>query len=264
MNYQRHTYHLVDPSPWPLVASLSAFTLMNGAVLYFHFFKYGGYILILGLILVISTMAIWWRDVIREATFEGHHTKVVQKGLKLGVILFIISEIMFFFAFFWAYFHASLAPSIELGSIWPPLGIYPFNPLDVPGLNTIILLGSGITVTWAHYAMGAGIRHQSIVALFLTVFLAGIFTLLQIFEYLEAPFNISDGVYGSTFYLATGFHGAHVIIGTIFLIVCLIRQIKYHFTKEHHLGFNAAAWYWHFVDVVWLVLYGAIYYWGAA
>ena len=263
MKYQRHSYHLVDPSPWPLIGSLSAFTLTNGGVMYFHSYQKGGFVLLLGLILVLLTMFIWWRDVIREATFEGHHTKIVQNGLRYGVILFIVSEVMFFFAFFWSYFHSSLAPTVELGSVWPPEGIQPFNPWDVPLLNTIILLSSGVTVTWAHHAMLSGIRYQAIYALILTVVLAILFTGLQAFEYQEASFDITDGVYGSTFYIATGFHGIHVIIGTLFLIVCLIRLINYHFTKEHHFGFEAAAWYWHFVDVVWLFLFVTIYWWGS-
>jgi len=262
LSYQRHTFHLVDPSPWPFVGGMSAFTLMNGAVMYFHSFSGGGFVLSLGFVLIILTMIVWWRDVIREGTFEGHHTKVVQIGLRYGMVLFIVSEIMFFFAFFWAFFHSSLAPTVELGSVWPPEAISPFNPWDVPLLNTIILLSSGATVTWAHHAITTGVRYQAIYALILTIFLALIFTALQMYEYSEAAFNISDGVYGSTFYMATGFHGFHVIIGTTFLAVCLGRLIKYHFTTKHHFGFEAAAWYWHFVDVVWLFLFVTIYWWG--
>jgi cytochrome c oxidase subunit 3 len=255
-------FHMVTPSPWPFVMSLSAFTMMNGSVMYFHFVNGGKFVMFLGLALVITTMILWWRDVIREATFEGHHTKPVQRGLRYGMILFIVSEIMFFFAFFWAFFHSSLAPSIEIGSIWPPEAIHAFNPWEVPLLNTIILLTSGATVTWAHHALTTGLRLEAIYSLILTVFLALIFTALQAFEYLEASFNIADGIYGSTFFMATGFHGFHVIIGTIFLTVCLIRIIKYHFTITHHFGFEAAAWYWHFVDVVWLFLFVTIYWWG--
>jgi len=262
LSYQRHTFHLVDVSPWPIIGGSAAFILTNGAVMYFHSFKNGSFVMFFGLFLVILTMAVWWRDVIREATFEGHHTKIVQKGLRYSMILFIVSEVMFFLAFFWAFFHSSLAPTVELGSVWPPEAIYPFNPWDVPLLNTLILLTSGATVTWAHHAMTVGVRYEAIFGLILTVILALIFTGLQIFEYLEAAFNISDGVYGSTFYLATGFHGFHVIIGTTFLIVCLFRLIKYHFTTTHHFGFEAAAWYWHFVDVVWLFLFVSIYWWG--
>ena len=263
MTYQRHNFHLVDPSPWPLIGGLSAFTLWNGAVLYFHSFSGGKSMLIGGLFLIILTMFVWWRDVIREATFEGHHTRIVQKGLRLGVILFIVWEVMFFFAFFWGFFASSLVPTIELGSIWPPIAIQTFNAWDVPLLNTIILLASGVTVTWAHHAILQGFREHAIIALMWTLLLAIIFTCLQAFEYSEAAFSISDSVYGSTFYLATGFHGIHVIIGTLFLTVCLLRLVYFHFTNKHHLGFEAAAWYWHFVDVVWLFLFITIYWWGS-
>lgn len=262
LNYQRHFFHLVDPSPWPFVTAMSAFVMMSGSVMYFQSIKGGNFVMFFGLLLVVLTMIIWWRDVIREATFEGHHTKAVQQGLRYGMLLFILSEVMFFFAFFWAFFHSSLAPTIEIGSIWPPEAIHPFNPWEVPLLNTIILLTSGATVTWAHHAITTGLRYEAIYGLILTIFLAIIFTALQAFEYLEASFNISDGIYGSTFYMATGFHGFHVIIGTLFLTVCLFRLIKYHFTTTHHFGFEAAAWYWHFVDVVWLFLFVSIYWWG--
>lgn len=224
----------------------------------------GGFMLIFGLVYTIASMAIWWRDVIREATFEGHHTKDVQTGLRYGMILFIVSEVMFFFSFFWAFFHSALAPTVDIGSIWPPKGIVPFDPWEVPLLNTLILLTSGATCTWAHHAIVAGRRGNVIAALILTLILAFTFTGLQAFEYIEAAFTISDSVYGSTFYMATGFHGFHVIVGSLFLAVCLARQVRYHFTKQHHFGFEAAAWYWHFVDVVWLFLFVAIYWWGGA
>lgn len=261
---QRHPYHLVDPSPWPLIGSISALLLTTGGVMYMHSYIGGGYLLSFGLLMVIYTMFVWWRDVIREATFEGHHTSVVQVGLRYGVALFITSEVMFFFAFFWAFFHASLAPTVELGAIWPPKGIDVLNPWEVPLLNTAILLLSGASVTWAHHAIVAGNRSQAIYGLQMTIMLAVLFTALQGMEYVESTFKISDGVYGSTFFMATGFHGLHVIIGTIFLTVCLIRLIKYHFTRQHHFGFEAAAWYWHFVDVVWLFLFVSIYWWGSA
>jgi len=261
---QRHPYHLVDPSPWPLIGSISALLLTTGGVMYMHSYIGGGYLLSFGLLMVIYTMFVWWRDVIREATFEGHHTSVVQVGLRYGVALFITSEVMFFFAFFWAFFNASLAPTIELGAIWPPKGIDILNPWEVPLLNTAILLLSGASVTWAHHAIVAGNRSQAIYGLQMTIVLAIIFTALQGMEYAESTFKISDGVYGSTFFMATGFHGAHVIIGTLFLTVCLVRLIKYHFTRQHHFGFEAAAWYWHFVDVVWLFLFVSIYWWGSA
>lgn len=264
LHIKRHPFHLVDPSPWPLCAATGAFAMAIGGVMYMHSYLNSGFVFFSGLMLVLYTMFVWWRDVVREATFQGHHTTNVQLGLRYGVLLFILSEVMFFLAFFWGFFHASLAPSIEIGSIWPPLGIEPMNPWEVPFLNTLILLTSGATVTWAHHAIVAGYRKQAIIALILTITLATLFTGLQIFEYIAAPFSIADGVYGSSFYMATGFHGFHVFVGTCALTVCLIRQIKYHFTKTHHLGFEASAWYWHFVDVVWLFLFVSIYWWGGA
>nr|BDN85868.1 cytochrome c oxidase subunit 3 [Microheliella maris] len=260
----RHPFHIIDPSPWPLVTSTSAFTTLVGAVMYFHMYEGGSFVLTCGLIALVSSMFYWWRDVIRESTFEGRHTSKVQQGLRYGMILFITSEVMFFVAFFWAFFHSSLAPAIQIGAIWPPKGIEVLNAFEVPLLNTFILLLSGATITWAHHAILAGKREESIYGLIATVTLALLFTTLQAVEYNEAAFNISDSVYGSTFYMATGFHGFHVIVGTLFITVCLYRQMKYHFTKQHHFGFEAAAWYWHFVDVVWLFLFVAIYWWGGA
>jgi len=259
---QIHPFHLVDPSPWPMIGSFSAFSTTTGGVMYMHAYKGGGNLMLLGLIGICLTMAIWWRDIIREATFEGQHTKAVQNGLRWGMILFIVSEIMFFFAFFWAFFWSSCAPAIEIGSIWPPKGITPFNCLEIPLLNTLILLTSGATVTLCHNSMVAGNRKVTIISLFATIVYAAIFTGFQAYEYCHASFTISDGIYGSCFYLATGFHGFHVFVGTCFLTVCLIRCINYHFTREHHFGFEAAAWYWHFVDVVWLFLFVSVYWWG--
>jgi cytochrome c oxidase subunit 3 len=259
---QRHPFHLVDPSPWPFIASLATFSFTVGLVMYMHAYQMGFNLLLNGLFTLLLVMFIWWRDVIRESTFEGHHTGIVQTGLRYGVILFIVSEILFFFAFFWAFFHSSLAPSVEIGSMWPPKGIKVLNPWDIPFLNTLILLFSGCTVTWAHHAILANYRTQALNALILTVILAIIFTSFQIFEYKTADFRLSDGIYGSTFYMATGFHGFHVFIGTIFLFICLIRLVQYQLTQQHHFGFEAAAWYWHFVDVVWLFLFVSIYWWG--
>lgn len=259
---QRHPFHLVDPSPWPVTAAIAAFSCALGAVMYMHAYNNGGYLLLSGFTLLLFTMFSWWRDVTREATFAGHHTGAVQKGLRYGVILFIVSEVLFFFAFFWAFFHSSLAPSIDIGSMWPPKGIVVFSPWEVPFLNTIILLLSGCSVTWAHHSIVAGNKQQATISLVITVILATIFTGFQGFEYSVANFKLSDGVYGSTFYMATGFHGFHVFIGTIFLGICLVRLLKSHLTQQHHFGFEAAAWYWHFVDVVWLFLFISIYWWG--
>lgn len=260
--YQRHPFHLVDPSPWPFFASIAALISTLGGVLYMHMFYMGKIVLLIGIILLLSIMYTWWRDINRESTYEGHHTGIVQQGLRYGIILFIVSEIFFFVAFFWAFFHSSLTPTVEIGSIWPPKGIIILNPWEIPSLNTLILLLSGCTVTWCHHALISNLRNQSILSLMFTILLAIIFTSLQAYEYNVADFRLSDGIYGSTFYMATGFHGFHVIIGTISLSICLLRLIKYQLTKEHHFGFESSAWYWHFVDVVWLFLFVSIYWWG--
>lgn len=236
--------------------------LTSGGVLYMHGYSLGSSLFLLGFYTLLFTMFVWWRDIIRESVYEGQHTKKVQEGLKLGVILFILSEIMFFFAFFWAFFHVSFNPSHVLGGVWPPAFLITLSPWQIPLLNTILLLSSGAAVTWAHHSLLLGLKKNTSYALLITIFLAIIFTILQAFEYITAPFTISDSVYGSTFYMATGFHGFHVLIGTIFLIVCLLRLLCNHFTQEHHVGFEAAAWYWHFVDVVWLFLFITVYWWG--
>lgn len=212
--------------------------------------------------MVIYGMVYWWRDVIREGTYEGHHTFAVQRGLRYGVLLFILSEVLFFAAFFWAFFHSSLSPTVDIGAVWPPKGIEVLDPWSIPFLNTLILLSSGGSVTWAHHAIVAGNRFQGLLAFYITILLAAIFTILQGYEYMEAPFTISDGIYGSTFYMATGFHGFHVLIGTLFLGVMWCRYAFAHYGAYHHFGFEAAAWYWHMVDVIWLFLFVSVYYWG--
>nr|YP_009917929.1 cytochrome c oxidase subunit III [Stylocidaris reini]QLM01964.1 cytochrome c oxidase subunit 3 [Stylocidaris reini] len=257
----QHPYHLVDQSPWPLTGAISGLMLTAGLVLWFH--TTSTLLLAVGFLLLITTMINWWRDIIREATFQGSHTAIVENGLRYGMILFITSEVCFFFAFFWAFFHSSLAPSVEIGVTWPPTGITPLNPFLVPLLNTAVLLSSGVTITWAHHSILAGNRTEAVQALFLTVALGIYFTILQAWEYYDSPFTIADSVYGSTFFVATGFHGLHVIIGTTFLLVCFFRLVNFHFSAHHHFGFEAAAWYWHFVDVVWLFLYVCIYWWGS-
>ncbi|CAI9775847.1 unnamed protein product [Fraxinus pennsylvanica] len=239
---QRHSYHLVDPSPWPISGSLGALATTVGGVMYMHSFQGGATLLSLGLIFILYTMFVWWRDVLRESTLEGHHTKVVQLGPRYGFILFIVSEVMFFFAFFRASSHSSLAPTVEIGGIWPPKGIGVLDPWEIPFLNTLIPLSSGAAVTWAHHAILAGKEKRAVYALVATVLLALVFTGFQGMEYYQAPSTISDSIYGSTFFLATGFHGFHVIIGTLFSIICGIRQYLGHLTKEHHVGFEAAAW----------------------
>lgn len=259
---QNHPFHLVDPSPWPLITAIAALGTTTGGVMYFHGYNNGQFLLFTSLFFLVFMMFIWWRDVVRESTFEGNHTKSVEYGLRMGMVLFIVSEVMFFFAFFWAFFHSSLSPAIEIGGVWPPLGIETFSPWEVPLLNTLILLTSGATVTVCHNTLITGERTLAINSLIATVILAALFTGFQVYEYLHATFTIADSVYGSTFFMATGFHGFHVFVGTCFLSVCLLRLYANHFTREHHFGFEAAAWYWHFVDVVWLFLFVVVYWWG--
>jgi cytochrome c oxidase subunit 3 len=260
----KHPYHLVDPSPWPLLSAFAGGLLVTGIILLAH---YGmRWPLYAGVAGVLICMFGWWRDVLKESRTPGLHSAVVRLGLRYGMILFIASEVMFFVAFFWAYFHFALYPDHVSGAaraIWPPEGIKTFDPWHLPFLNTMILLLSGCTVTWAHHGLLHGDRKALITGLALTVLLGMVFTGLQAWEYMVAPFSFTGGVYPSTFFLATGFHGFHVIVGTIFLAVCLFRAIAGHFTPEKHFGFEAAAWYWHFVDVVWLFLFVSIYWWGA-
>jgi cytochrome c oxidase subunit 3 len=258
--HSHHPFHLVDISPWPLTASIGALTITSGLSYWFHYNSIT--ILSLGLFIIIISSYQWWRDIAREGTLQGLHNSNVISNLRWGIILFIVSEVFFFVSFFWAFFHASLAPSVEIGTQWPPAGIIPFNPFQIPLLNTAILLASGVTITWSHHALINGNHTQSVQALIVTIILGVYFTILQAYEYIEAPFTIAEAVYGSTFFVATGFHGLHVIIGSTFLIVCLYRITKFHFSATHHFGFEAAAWYWHFVDVVWLFLYVSIYWWG--
>nr|ARH54878.1 cytochrome c oxidase subunit 3 [Brachypterolus vestitus] len=260
-NKKNHPFHLVDVSPWPLLSSLSALITVMGMIKWFHLFKMN--LLFLGLFLITLIMYQWWRDVIREGTFQGHHTSAVTNGLRWGMILFIISEVFFFLSFFWGFFHNSLTPNIEIGMTWPPKGIQTFNPMEIPLLNTLILLTSGLTVTWAHHSLMENNYTQTMQGMILTVILGIYFSILQCYEYSEAPFTIADAAYGSSFFMATGFHGLHVIIGTTFLLTCMIRHYFCHFSPIHHFGFEAAAWYWHFVDVVWLFLYISIYWWGS-
>ena len=262
---KRHPFHLVDPSPWPLLASFSALTLTFGAVLYFHGYNDGEQVLISGFITLVLIAILWWRDVIREATFLGNHTLKVQYGLRFGMLLFIISEVMFFAGFFWGFFWLGFAPSIELNLTWPPNDLQNliFSPFEIPLLNTIILLTSGTTITISHFFIKLGDFEFAKKFLITTLVLAFLFLVIQLFEYFTAPFDISDGAYSSIFYICTGFHGFHVIVGAIFISVMLKRLFFYSFSRMHHFGFEAAAWYWHFVDVVWLFLYVLIYYWGS-
>jgi len=272
---QKHPYHLVDPSPWPIVGAFAAFFLALGLALLMH--GHGPWLLIVGLLGVLATMFFWWRDVIRESVVRKLHTPVVKIGLRYGMSLFIASEVMFFVAFFWAFFDASLFPKEatvipgfdwetpfppDVEGVWPPTGVQTFDAWDLPFMNTLILLLSGCTVTWAHHAIQHGDNKTGTKALLITVLLGISFTALQAYEYSHAAFGFADGIYSSTFYMATGFHGFHVMVGTLFLAVCLYRAANDQFTPERHFGFEAAAWYWHFVDVVWLFLFICVYWWG--
>lgn len=260
-NFVNHPFHLVDESPWPILAAGFRFGLTTGFIKLFHLHSTSLiFIRLLGLLLVIFQ---WWRDVGREGSYLGLHSQIVELGLRWGMALFITSEVFFFLSFFWAFFHASLSPNVELGRRWPPIGILPFNPFGVPLLNRIVLLRSGVSVTWCHHALIHYNHEQAVQGLATTIFLGLYFTFLQAIEYWEASFNLRDRVYGSSFFVATGFHGLHVIVGTTFLAVCLWRIRKGVFRNGHHFGLEAAAWYWHFVDVVWLFLYVRIYWWGS-
>jgi len=290
-----HDYHLVDPSPWPIIGSIAAFTMLAGAVLWMNkdyaaFAPLNGtpWVFGVGVALLLFMFVGWWRDVIQESVVKGNHTPVVKLHLRFGMVLFIASEVMFFVAWFWAYFNSAFFPhDVSIGQ-WPPSGIVTLDPWHFPLLNTLILLTSATTVTWAHHALQHGDNKGTVQGLILTICLGLSFTCIQAYEYSHAPFTFGfngaalvpftdaahatlatgvgnlGAIYGSTFFMATGFHGFHVIVGTIFLIVCLGRAMKHQFTPERHFGFEAAAWYWHFVDVVWLFLFAWIYVWGAS
>ena len=271
---QAHPYHLVDPSPWPVVVAAAALVIMLGLLRLMHEGAYGLFAAGLGSLLLL--LFFWWRDVVKEAE-AGYHNKVVDYGLRYGMVLFIMSEVLFFSAWFWAFFDASLFPGGSdnpemvsrtevMGGVWPPVEMEGklFNPWHVPLLNTLILLSSGATVTWAHRCLILNDRKGFLFALAVTIALGAVFTSLQAYEYLESAFGFTEGIYPSVFYMATGFHGAHVIIGTVFLLVCWFRGYLGQFTPTHHFGFEAAAWYWHFVDVVWLFLFSFVYWWGGS
>jgi cytochrome c oxidase subunit 3 len=261
-----HPYHIVRPSVWPLMGALAGGLLATGALMYMHEVEIAGISVglkgvFLGVLAVLLVMFFWWKEVIFEAVTEDAHSPIVKLGLRYGMALFIASEVMFFVAFFWAFFNASLFPVEAVGFIWPPTSI-DVIPIDLPLLMTMILLLSGCTVTWAHHEIIHGNQQEAVKAIGITVLLGFFFMAFQIYEYAHAKFGFTDGIYPSTFFMATGFHGFHVTIGAIFLAVCFFRAKKGHFTAESHFGFEAAAWYWHFVDVVWLFLFIAVYFWG--
>lgn len=260
---EKHGFHLVKPSPWPITVSIILFNIALYSLKIFHEFEYSKKTFLIYIFFFLYAIGMWFRDVVIEGTFQGHHTSVVQRGLKYGMIVFLISESMFFFGFFWCFFYMSISPSIWIGCTWPPLGITPVNPYALPLLNTLLLISSGVTASFAHKSMSYRFgRYNVMKGLFLSIVYGITFTIFQLWEYSTASFSINDGIYGSIFYVSTGFHGLHVIIGTVALIVCLIRHYRYHFTMEHHVGFECSLWYWHSVDVIWILLYLFIYVWG--
>ncbi|OCX65917.1 cytochrome B562 [Thioclava sp. SK-1] len=261
---KNHDYHILPPSVWPFVASVGVFVMLFGAAVWMT----GGtpFMFWIGFLTVLYTMYGWWSDVIGESQ-QGDHTPVVQIGLRYGFMFFIMSEVMFFAAWFWSFFKHAMYPmgpnSPAVDGVWPPEGIVTFDPWHLPLINTVILLLSGVTLTWAHHALVEGHDRKDVKqGLILTVCLGVLFSVFQAYEYSHAAFGLSGNIYGANFYMATGFHGFHVIVGTIFLAVCLLRIVKGQMTPERHVGFEAAAWYWHFVDVVWLFLFASIYVWG--
>jgi len=271
INYENQPFHLVSKSPWPLLVSFSALQFVLNLLLFFNKFLFLGglYLSFISLVFVISN---WFYNIILESTYQGHHTKKVQTGLKMGMLLFILSEIMFFFSFFWAFFHSSLAPTIWIGCVWPPLGIEVISPWHLPLLNTVILLSSGVSLTWSHRSLlisrllknknlNQSNTKATIDGLVITILWGLTFTLLQYIEYRNTSFSFNDSVYGSVFFILTGFHGFHVILGTTLLIVSYIRIYYYHFFPTQHIGYECSIWYWHFVDVVWIFLYFLIYIW---
>lgn len=256
-----HDYHILNPSLWPLLGAVGGFVMLFGTVLFFH--GNGPWMLLIGAAVIAYVMVAWWGDVIRESE-TGDHTPVVQIGLRYGFILFVISEVMFFSAWFWNFFKHAMYPMEEgSGGVWPPVGIETFDPWHLPLINTLILLASGAACTWAHHALAhENNRRDLINGLALAIILGVAFTALQAYEYAHAAFGFSGNIYGASFFMATGFHGAHVIIGSIFLFVCLMRALANQMSPTSHVGFETAAWYWHFVDVVWLFLFAAVYIWG--
>lgn len=251
----------VQTSFWPVLVSLILFSLLGNTVLYINL-KFSFFMVLFPLILTIIISFLWWKDFSRERIL-GYHTHKLEVSLRVSMLLFILSEVFFFVSFFWAFYDASLAPSIELGMVWPPKGILPLSVYSVPLLNTVILLTRGITVTWAHHSLINNFFYKSFISLLFTIILGIYFLYIQYLEYSEAQFAISDGVYGRTFFIATGFHGMHVIVGTIFLTYSFFNLLTSKLLFNHHFSFEAAAWYWHFVDVVWLILFISIYWWGS-
>ncbi len=248
-------------SLWPLLLSCSVFILTSSMVLWFQF-KITFLVVVVGLFITSCVIFTWWRDVVRESLL-GYHTIKLSYSMRFGFILFILSEVFFFLSFFWAFYDRSLSPAVDIGGCWPPIGILPLETYSIPLLNTVILLSSGVTITWSHHALILNDYFRRCFSLIFTVVLGVYFLTIQCAEYSEGAFSIADGIYGSTFFLRTGFHGFHVVVGTVYLLYTLILMLRGYLTHSHHFSFEASAWYWHFVDVVWLFLFLSIYWWGS-
>jgi len=258
----KHLFNLVAPSPWPILLAFSMLILFSGIGFSLHKTNFNQIILIYGFFCVLLCSFFWLQDIVDESTFIGSHTEVVRMGLKKGFLLFIFSEIMLFSGFFWAFFHSSFSPSVVFDLMYPPLGINIIPTTGFPFFNTLLLLTSGIIVTWAHKGLALSSYKESIDSLLITILMGFFFVFLQGLEYYEASYNIFDSIYSSVFYMLTGLHGLHVLVGAIFLSVCLVRLVKGHFKTNRYLGFIFAVWYWHFVDIVWILLFLIIYCWG--
>nr|YP_009544440.1 cytochrome c oxidase subunit III [Tremex columba]AYV97235.1 cytochrome c oxidase subunit 3 [Tremex columba] len=253
-----HKFHLLSISPWPIILSFSSFLFMMNLLNIFYSFKKNMINLILSILLMMFISLLWWRDTMREHTL-GEHSMTSSKNLKYGFILFILSELFLFISLFWTFFHSSINPLLEIGTIWPPKNIKIISSLNIPLLNTMILLSSSISVTISHHFLLNNNNKKSMMFLLNTIILGFIFTYFQLFEYMNSNFSISDSIYGSIFFLATGFHGIHVLIGSLFLLSCLIRMFYFHFNYKTFICFELAIWYWHFVDTIWLFLFMIIY-----
>lgn len=261
--HQIFPYHLVAPSPWPIAVSFGLMSLALSLGLTMHGYINNLYVLVLSLIVVLYSMTLWFRDVIAEGTYMGDHTLAVRKGLNYGFLLFVVSEILIFAGIFWAYFHSAMGPTIEIGGVWPPIGITAIGATELPLLNTIILLASGATITYSHHATIEGNRRHALSGLLITLWLIIIFVLCQYIEYTNATFTISDGVYGSVFYAGTGLHFLHMVMLIIMLLICYIRMYSYHFTNNHHVNYETTILYLHVLDIIWLFLYIVMYWWGS-
>ena len=256
-----HLFHLVNRSPWPIITATGGWFFTTGLAFTLHRVENGTTILTFSILILIIAAFFWFNEIIEEATFLGYHTKVVRYGIKLGFWLFLVSEMMLFFGFFWALFHSAMVPAEEIGVMWPPYGLKPIYSFGYPLFNTLLLISSGVAVTWAHKGMSLSSYKESLDGLFITLLLGAFFVFLQVKEYYHASFNINDGIYSSTFFMLTGLHGCHVIIGVVLLFVCFLRILSNHFLNNHYAGYVFAIWYWHFVDIVWIVVFLTVYVW---